>query len=227
LCKIAQYRAALRKVAQPSVRIRVILRGLLLARFVHGSAARNLIAITRQPKDFISMRLDRSSFALCSVLFASLLGACTTVDETDQTGEATQASTPVGASGALLSRAHLGNAETELEWNGEHAKLEADTTLVLQQTTLQAGGDTGWHSHTGPVIVHIASGTVTMSDAAAPCATTTYAAGTAFIDAGKDVHHVHNPSTTDAAVMYAEYFVPAGGVVRVDQPAPAGADACP
>src|SRR5688572_31987086 len=61
---------------------------------------------------------------------------------------------------------------------------------VMQQIVLAPGGQTGWHSHPGPVVVLVKSGVLTFySGENGACTTRSYSAGQAFIDSGQG--HVH------------------------------------
>jgi quercetin dioxygenase-like cupin family protein len=54
------------------------------------------------------------------------------------------------------------------------------TSFVFREITLEAGASTGWHSHTGPLLVVVRSGSLTHD--ARGRATRTYGAGEAFIE---------------------------------------------
>jgi quercetin dioxygenase-like cupin family protein len=102
--------------------------------------------------------------------------------------------------------------------------LDARETVV-QQIIIAPGGQTGWHSHPGPVVVLIKSGAVTLYSEHDPnCAGRTYTAGQSFVDSGQGhVHIARNESTTQTLELWAIYFdVPPGGAFRIDAPAPGG-----
>lgn len=95
--------------------------------------------------------------------------------------------------------------------------------MVVQEIVLSPGGQTGWHSHPGPVIVLIKTGTLTFYDGEDPdCGAAEYAAGDAFIDSGQGhVHIAFNESASENLELWAVYFdVPPGGAFRIDAPAP-------
>jgi quercetin dioxygenase-like cupin family protein len=95
--------------------------------------------------------------------------------------------------------------------------------VLIQQVVLAPGGQSGWHSHPGPVIVLVKAGRLTFYDGESPeCATRTYSAGQAFIDRGQGhVHLARNLSTTDNAEMWFTYVdVPPGAGARIDAPDP-------
>jgi hypothetical protein len=102
-----------------------------------------------------------------------------------------------------------------------HAPNAQDT--VMQQIVLAPGGHTGWHSHPGPAIALIKSGSLTLySGDDATCSGRTYSAGQAFVDHGQGhVHIGRNLSTTDNTEVWVTYLdVPPGASVRIDQPNP-------
>ena len=71
--------------------------------------------------------------------------------------------------------------------------------------TVQPGARFPWHTHYGPVIVNIVSGSLTYVEAGT-CDETTYSPGQAFVDAGHGhVHSAYNPGT-EPAVLIATFF---------------------
>ena len=98
-----------------------------------------------------------------------------------------------------------------------------DASQVASQTiTLGAGGHTGWHSHPGPVVVTVVSGTLTFYDGEGPCLGRTYPAGTAFVDPGMGHVHIARNEGSGSVEISAVYFgLPPGvGTQRIDAPAP-------
>ena len=96
--------------------------------------------------------------------------------------------------------------------------------LYVLQNTISPGGTFGWHSHPGPSLVIVKSGTATFYLADDPtCAPHVVPAGGGFVDQGKDVHVVRNEGTVDLVTIVVS-FVPAGFERRIDEPAPAN---CP
>lgn len=99
---------------------------------------------------------------------------------------------------------------------------------VIQQMVLAPGGHTGWHTHPGPVVVLIKSGTLTLySRESHGCVPRVYSAGQAFIDSGQGhVHLAANLSATENAELWATFFdVLPGGAFRFDAVNPGGG--CP
>jgi quercetin dioxygenase-like cupin family protein len=71
--------------------------------------------------------------------------------------------------------------------------------------TVQPGAQFPWHSHYGPVIVNIISGSLTYVPAGT-CEERTYAAGESFVDAGHGhIHSAYNPGS-QPTVFIATFF---------------------
>lgn len=171
----------------------------------------------------MQLNLDhRGNLIGVGILFAAMLGACTDPEHTDDAHQHTSGS---GIVGTILATASLGNAETEIKWDGTTSKVEGPTTLTMQEITFQPGGHTGWHIHGGMAFVSIVEGGLTLFAEGAPCVGTEFPAGTAFVDPGSRVHIARNLGSS-AALVRVQYINPVGTAVRIDAPAPAGAELC-
>jgi quercetin dioxygenase-like cupin family protein len=95
------------------------------------------------------------------------------------------------------------------------------TDGYVVENDFQAGQTTGWHSHPGPSLIFVVTGSVTNYASDAPhCKGVTYSAGTTFVDAGgTDVHELVNAGTTPAETI-AVQFIPQGQARRIDKPEP-------
>jgi quercetin dioxygenase-like cupin family protein len=94
--------------------------------------------------------------------------------------------------------------------------------LHVLQNTIQPGGTFGWHSHPGPSLVIVKSGTATLYFGDDPtCTPLVVQAGSGFIDEGSDVHVVRNEGTVDLVTVVVS-LVPTGFMRRIDEPAPVG-----
>jgi quercetin dioxygenase-like cupin family protein len=79
------------------------------------------------------------------------------------------------------------------------------TRTVSVKYTVQPGAQFPWHSHYGPVIVNIMSGSLTYVPAGT-CEDRTYSAGESFVDAGHGhVHSAYNPGS-QPTVFIATFF---------------------
>jgi hypothetical protein len=87
-------------------------------------------------------------------------------------------------------------------------------------------GSTGWHTHPGPAVAVVHSGSLTILSAHdGACESVTYTAGESFVDQGQGhVHLGRNPSSSAGTTVFVTYFaVPAGAAgPRIDAPDPGG-----
>ena len=103
--------------------------------------------------------------------------------------------------------------------HGVMIKTRGLSDVYVVQNKITPLGHTGWHSHPGPSIVSVVSGTATeyRSD---NLTGTVYLAGTAFVDEGGDhAHIIVNEGNTDL-VLVAFQILPKGATRRIDEPAP-------
>ena len=81
--------------------------------------------------------------------------------------------------------------------------------------TVQPGAQFPWHSHYGPVIVNIISGSLTYVDSDA-CGETTYSPGQAFVDAGHGhVHSAYNPGSGPTVFIATFFEAPETGALLI------------
>ena len=167
--------------------------------------------------------IHRSDVVVCGLVFAATLGACTDVE----TGEVGQETAGSGVVGVVQANVSFGFAKTEITANDHYAEIKGPQRLVTQEITLQPGGHTGWHSHGGLALVSVASGALSLYSEHDPCTAITYPAGRGFLDPGGGHVHIGRNQTAGTTVLHVTYIVPEGAAVRIDTPAPAGAEACP
>ena len=106
---------------------------------------------------------------------------------------------------------------------GAMIKTRGQSDAVVRTLSIAPGGDTGWHSHPGPVFALVTAGTGSFYDAADPTFTpTVYPAGVGFVEAGGDVHIFRNEGAVDLELTVM-FLVPHGAPTRIDEPAPPGA----
>jgi len=93
--------------------------------------------------------------------------------------------------------------------------------LYVLQNTIAPGGTFGWHSHPGPSLVIVKSGTATFYMADDPtCSPHVVPTGSGFVDNGHDTHVVRNEGSVDLVTVVVS-LVPAGFARRINEPAPA------
>lgn len=81
--------------------------------------------------------------------------------------------------------------------------------------TVQPGARFPWHTHYGPVIVNIISGSLTYVSEEA-CHEKTYSAGESFVDAGHGhVHSAYNPGTEPTVFIATFFEAPATGPLLI------------
>jgi len=94
---------------------------------------------------------------------------------------------------------------------GVHLKALGSTNIVTQQIRIAPGGNTGWHSHPGPVLVTVKSGSIQLFYASdTSCQGVVYEAGDSFVDRGDENVHIARASPFDGVELWATYFVPGG-----------------
>jgi quercetin dioxygenase-like cupin family protein len=99
-------------------------------------------------------------------------------------------------------------------------KTNKSTDVYIVENKIAPGGSFGWHSHPGPSLVVVKSGTLTVyrgNDRT--CTPQVVEAGTGFVDDGGDIHLVRNEGSVET-IVYVTSLVPAGFQRRIDQPAP-------
>ena len=84
--------------------------------------------------------------------------------------------------------------------------LHRSTDVAVQKLTIQPGGHTGWHTHPGPTVVVVKSGTVTFIDE--DCDVHTYNVGDAYVDQGVGHVHIARNDDTEPVVLWNATFIP-------------------
>ena len=143
-------------------------------------------------------------------------------------------STPVGRGNLgtfnLKCKANRDDAKGESHDNNDNksnpggycAELKSrdNTDIVVANIVVTPGGNSGWHSHPGPVMVIVKTGTLTVYHGPRrSCSPTRHPAGTSFLEEGGMVHIARNEGAVDATTT-ATYLVPAGALQRIDEAAP-------
>ena len=130
--------------------------------------------------------------------------------------------TPVGR--ATLPEFDVKRKDKALDWR---IGLEAEQPLdvATQIVTFQPGGFSGWHSHPGPVLFTVRTGTLTVYEGDDPsCTPLVFPAGTGAVEAGTNTHiHMVRNQTDTVAEAVVTYLVPVGtpqSQLRTDLPNP-------
>jgi hypothetical protein len=92
--------------------------------------------------------------------------------------------------------------------------------LYVVSNVWRPGGTTGWHTHPGPSLIIVTSGTITAYESDDPtCSPHVYSQGMSFVDPGNGhVHVLRDEDPTLNATTTAVQFVPAGASRRIDAP---------
>ena len=128
------------------------------------------------------------------------------------------------AQAALTDDAHVkcsvGDDDDEAHESkaGEAANSRSGTGQCGSQQKLSL--EAGWHTHPGPSLISVTSGTITAYDSDDPsCTPHVNTAGTGFVDAGEHAHLLRNEGGVPA-VTVATQLLPPGAVRRIDAPSP-------
>jgi hypothetical protein len=105
------------------------------------------------------------------------------------------------------------------DWDVE-MRASSGVDVAVQSIVFQAGAQSGWHSHPGPVFIQVVSGTMTFYESDDPtCTPVVRTAGQGFLDTGDHAHIARN-ETASPATNVVTYFAPPGAALRIDAPAP-------
>lgn len=126
-----------------------------------------------------------------------------------------------GSVSTLLGRATLGAFSLTRQTGPWVMTLHSDPLDVAVQTIVfQPGGQSGWHSHPGPVFIQVVEGTMTFYESNDPhCTPIVRHTGQGYLDAGDHAHIARN-ETQHEAKNVVTYFAPVGAALRIDVPAP-------
>jgi quercetin dioxygenase-like cupin family protein len=102
-----------------------------------------------------------------------------------------------------------------------HIQTKGFSDVYIVTNTFAPGGHTGWHTHPGPSLLSVKSGTATYYDGDDPtCTPQVVVAGEGFVDqGGGHVHLVRNEGDEELEVV-AFQLIPAGEARRIDAPNP-------
>jgi quercetin dioxygenase-like cupin family protein len=176
------------------------------------------------------LRPDRVLIAVAVVAAGVVACRDTTTPKVFSKAVPTQASETmgVGFTSTLIARGNLGTFHMQSKAAGYDVELKShdNTDIAVVNVAITAGGSSGWHSHPGPVLVVVKTGTITFYRADNPgCAPDVYAAGSAFTEQGGLVANATNKGAEDV-VAVATFFAPAAppgtglGGLRIDAPKP-------
>jgi quercetin dioxygenase-like cupin family protein len=147
------------------------------------------------------------------------------------TALAALATPPSGATPTLLAKGRFAadidaRTKTDIDpgprtswWKGL-INTKGASDLEVLEVRLAPSGTFGWHSHPGPSLVIVKSGTATFYMAGDPtCTPHVVQAGEGFVDNGGDVHLVRNEGNVELVNIVAS-LIPAGATRRIDESNP-------
>ena len=102
---------------------------------------------------------------------------------------------------------------------GAMIKTRGPSDVYITHLKIVPGGHGGWHSHPGPSIITVKSGTASFYDECDNFTPHAYAAGTGFVEDAGCVHLLANEGDVDMEVVVVQ-IVPLGAPRRIDEPSP-------
>ena len=101
-------------------------------------------------------------------------------------------------------------ARVHTKSGGIQIKTHRPKDMLVTSITVDPAGSFGWHTHPGPVLVSVASGTLSLYHAEHQhCDRDTIPAGQGFIEDGGDVHLARNEGTSTVQ-LYVTFLAPTG-----------------
>ena len=121
----------------------------------------------------------------------------------------------------LVGPATMGESDTMAQADDWKARLKTWglSDVYVTHLRIEPGGHGGWHSHPGPSIIAVRSGTATFYDDCDDFVRHTYLAGSAFVEDAGCVHLLANEGDVDLEVIVVQ-IVPQGAPRRIDEPLP-------
>ena len=111
------------------------------------------------------------------------------------------------------------NTNIEGEDWGAKLKTKGFSDVYVTHLKIVPGGHGGWHSHPGPSLITVKSGTATFLDECDFFIPHTYTAGNGFEEDANCVHILANQGDVDLEVIVVQ-IVPQGAPRRIDEPSP-------
>jgi quercetin dioxygenase-like cupin family protein len=132
------------------------------------------------------------------------------------------ATPPSGVTPTLLAKGSFEEFDAKVKTGAWKSRLKTkgSSDLEVLEVKIAPGGTFGWHSHPGPSMVIVKSGTATFYLGDDPtCTPQVVRAGQGFVDHGGDVHLVRNEGSVEL-VNIVTSLIPAGAARRIDEPSP-------
>ena len=99
-------------------------------------------------------------------------------------------------------------------------RTKGNSDVIVTESRVAPGGTFGWHSHPGPSLSVVKSGTLSFYRADDPtCTPEIYNTGDVLIDPGNAVHVGRNEGSVEL-VLIVTRLIPDGATARIDELAP-------
>jgi hypothetical protein len=134
------------------------------------------------------------------------------------------ATVPVGVTvsrwAGVIEAGHFKHHEEHTTGLKFELKTNMDTDFTMSSVIVNAGGNVGWHTHTGPVFINVRKGTLTLLEYRdGACERRDVVSGLTILEQGTALHNAYN--LTGATVEYATAaWAPRGVPQRIDMPDP-------
>ena len=135
------------------------------------------------------------------------------------TGNAANGSPPVGTGTSELLARSTTIRNLNINHRGIHLRTTRNVDIAVIHFTAEPGWSSGWHQHTGPAIVAVKAGTLTIYQG--NCLGTVVPAGHAYVERPGVPVVARNEATTPAE-WYTTEIIPVGTSTRVDAPEQCG-----
>lgn len=113
-----------------------------------------------------------------------------------------------GVSGTVVAK---GTSQGKLKVKTPNGR----TDVTFRTITVEPGGSTGWHTHSGQLIAVVESGTLTRT--LDDCSVEVTPAGSSFIEpSGADHRHIGRNLGTEPVVLWVTYLLPEGSALSND-----------
>ncbi len=132
------------------------------------------------------------------------------------------ATSGLGVTNTTLAQGSIDEIDVKVKTGDWKVKIDTKgaSTVSVSEIKIAPGGNFGWHSHPGPSLVVVKSGTSTFYRGDDPdCTPEAHPAGTAYVDPGGVVHIARNEGSQELVLLVTR-LAPAGVPPRIDEPNP-------
>jgi len=139
-------------------------------------------------------------------------------------GQGPALATPnVGFASSMIGPTTFGDIDIKLHTDSLKIKMQTQgfSDVYVVTNTVAVGGHSGWHTHSGPSLVSVKSGTATYYEGDDPkCTPHVILQGEGFVDSGDGHVHLIRNEGAEVLELVAFQMIPEGAVRRIDAPRP-------